>query len=130
MCPNQNFFKQHSCHLKKNRRLLFFSPFLVIIVVNLRSCWTRFLLVGFFVCLAFCGYSMVLTTFGLGLGWVSPCWSSCTVTTMSNLEMRNTVIVPTITLHHSGVGAVVPLLSLSYLAVICLVLVFSYPILA
>ena len=33
--------------------------------------WTLFL-VGFFDCLASCGYSMVSTALGLGLGWVSP----------------------------------------------------------
>ena len=33
--------------------------------------------------------------------------SSCSVTTLSNLEMPYTVMVPTIALYHSGVGAVV-----------------------
>ena len=33
--------------------------------------------------------------------------SSCTVKTLSNLEMPYTVMVPTIALCHSGVGAVV-----------------------
>ena len=79
----------------------------MIVVVNLRSCWAGLLLVGFFACLAFCGYSMVLTALGLGLGWVSPCLSSCTVTTASNLEMAYTVMVPTIALYHSGVAAVI-----------------------
>ena len=50
---------------------------------------------------------MVLTALGLGLGWVSPCQSSCIVTTQSNLEMPYTAMVPTIALYHSGVGAVV-----------------------
>ena len=48
--------------------------------------------------------SMVLTALGLGLGWVSSCYSSCTV---SNVKMPYTVMVPTIALYHSGVGAVV-----------------------
>ena len=78
----------------------------MIVVVNLRSCWTGFLEVGFFACLAFCGYSMVSTALGMGLGWDS-FLSSCTVTTLSNLEMPYTVMVPTIALYHSGVGAVV-----------------------
>ena len=77
----------------------------MIVVVNLRSCWTGFLLVGFFAGLAFCGYSIVLTALGLGLGWVAPCQSSCTVMTASNLEMLYTVMVTTIALYHSGVGA-------------------------
>ena len=33
--------------------------------------------------------------------------SSCTVTTLSNLEMPYTVVVPIIALYHSGVGTVV-----------------------
>ena len=39
----------------------------------------------------------------LGLSFLS----ICTVTTLSNLEMPYTVMVPTISLYHSGVGAVV-----------------------
>ena len=50
---------------------------------------------------------MVLTALGLGLGWVFPSQSSCTVTTVSNLELPYTVMVFTIALYHSGVGAVV-----------------------
>ena len=49
-----------------------FSLFSDIVIVNLRSCWTGFLLVDFFARLAFCGYPMVSTALGLGLGWVSP----------------------------------------------------------
>ena len=64
-------------------------------------------MVDFFACLAFCGFSMVLTALGLGLGRVSSCKSSRTVTTVSNLEMPCTVMVPTIALYHSGVEAVV-----------------------
>ena len=86
----------------------------MVAVVNLQSRWTGFLLVGFFACLAFCGYSMVLTTLGLRLGWVSPAQSSCTVTTVSNFKMPYTVMVPTIALYHSGVGAVVS--SVSFLS--------------
>ena len=43
----------------------------------------------------------------LGLGWVSPCYSNGTVTTLSILEMPYAVMVPTIAPYHSGVGAVV-----------------------
>ena len=64
---NLNFTKNKSKFSQTLRDNIFFSPFLVIVVVNLRSCWTEFLLVGFFACLVFCGYSMVLTALGLGL---------------------------------------------------------------
>ena len=50
---------------------------------------------------------MVSMALGLGLGWVSLCYSSCTVKTLSNLEMPYTVMIPTIARYHSGVGAVV-----------------------
>ena len=72
---------------------------------------------------------MVSTALGMGLGWDS-FLSSCTVTTLSNLEMPYTVMVPTIfALYHSGVGAVVSPVSFFYLAVICLLFVLFYPIL-
>ena len=50
---------------------------------------------------------MVLTALGLGLDWVSLSQSSRTVMTVSNLDMPYTVMVPTIALQHSGVGAVI-----------------------
>ena len=50
---------------------------------------------------------MVLTALDLRSGLASSCWSCCTVTTVSNLEMPYTVMVPTIALYHSGVGVVV-----------------------
>ena len=46
-----------------------------------------------------------LVTYGVRLGL--SVLSSCTVKTLSNLEMPYTVMVPTIALCHSGVGAVV-----------------------
>ena len=50
------------------------SLFSLFLVIGFSFCFLldRFLLVGFFACLAFCSYSMVLTALGLGLGWVSP----------------------------------------------------------
>ena len=56
-------------------------------------------------------------------------YSSCTVTTLSNLEMPYTVMVPTIALYHSGVGAVVPPVFFLYLAFICVLFVLFYLIL-
>ena len=59
--------------VKCNHKNFFIKSSVKCSVVNLRSCWTGFLLVGFFACLVFCGYSMVSTGLVLGLGWVSPC---------------------------------------------------------
>ena len=71
---------------------------------------------------------MVSTAVGLWLGWVSPCLSSRTVTTVSYLEMPYTVMVPTIALYHSGVGAVVSSLSF-FISPSYVWFFFSYPIL-
>ena len=65
--------------------------------------------------------------YGVRLGLTS--LASCTVTTLSNLEMPYTVMVPTIALYHSGVGTVVSPVSFFYVAVICLLFVLFYPIL-
>ena len=63
---------------------------------------------GRFLCL--CGLLWLL--YGLNGAWYGvrlglSVLSSCTVKTLSNLEMPYTVMVPTIALCHSGVGAVV-----------------------
>ena len=84
---------------------------------------------GRFLCLS----SFLWLLYGLNGAWYGVrlglfVHSSCTVTTLSNLEMPYTVMVPTIALYHSGVGTVVSPVSL-YLAVICLLFVLFYPIL-
>ena len=56
-------------------------------------------------------------------------YSSCTVTTLSNLEMPCTVMVPTTALYHSGVGACGLSSVFLYLLVICLLFVLFYLIL-
>ena len=63
---------------------------------------------GRFLCLS--GFLWLL--YGLNCAWYVvrlglSFHSSCTVTTLSNLEKPYTVMVPTIALYHSGVGAVV-----------------------
>ena len=63
---------------------------------------------GRFLCLS--GFLWLL--YGLNGAWYGvrlglSFFSSCSVTTLSNLEMPYTVMVPTIALYHSGVGAVV-----------------------
>ena len=63
---------------------------------------------GRFLCLS----GLLWLLYGLNGAWYGvrlglSVHSSCTVTTLSNLEMPYTVMVPTIALYHSGVRAVV-----------------------
>ena len=60
---------------------------------------------GRFLCLSGLLWLLYGAWYGVRLGF--SVLSSCTVKTLSNLEMPYTVMVPTIALCHSGVGAVV-----------------------